>query len=81
MDTSPLLDLDQLLQAIALDTPKQMSIGMNSGNMAGNGGVKVDILVKMVRHPQLPVTEQNALQLAEFERPLLFSMQDVSQKQ
>ncbi|KAI9593654.1 ubiquitin-2 like Rad60 SUMO-like-domain-containing protein [Syncephalis fuscata] len=76
VNTTALIDLDPELQAIALDAPEQMNIGSTQDDAMAVGASKIDVLVKTIRHPQLPITAQNALQLAEFERPLLFSMYD-----
>ncbi|KAI8058481.1 hypothetical protein BDF22DRAFT_42552 [Syncephalis plumigaleata] len=74
IDTTSLVDLDPELQKIASDIPQQFDIGTTRNGLSSGQGTKIDILIKTIRHPQLPVTTQNALQLAEFERPLVFSM-------
>jgi hypothetical protein len=73
-----LIELDPELQAIASAAPEQAAIDFAHQDMQNSSAIaKVEILIKTIRHPQLPVTSRNALQLAEFERPVLFSMYEV----
>ncbi|RKP26315.1 hypothetical protein SYNPS1DRAFT_27988 [Syncephalis pseudoplumigaleata] len=77
-DAATLIDLDPELQKIASHTPEQVDIADVQPIASPHEGVKIDMLVKTIRHPQLPVTTENALQLAELERPLLFSMRNTA---